>query len=116
MSRLRRARETPRGMRGGCPSRSERSREPARWGISCSRRRRARLRLFFPQAARPRSGPRTGATYAFSPRNGDIPVYAWLSGLLAVICDPENSFEWVGVLREIFLVSDADIAAAVRGG
>ncbi len=49
-------------------------------------------------------------------RNGDIPVYAWLSGLLAVICDPENTFEWVGVLREIFSVSDADIAAAVRGG
>jgi ATP-dependent exoDNAse (exonuclease V) beta subunit len=49
-------------------------------------------------------------------RNGDIPVYAWLCGLLAVICDPENSFEWVGVLREIFSVSDADIAAAVRDG
>jgi ATP-dependent exoDNAse (exonuclease V) beta subunit len=49
-------------------------------------------------------------------RNGDIPVYAWLCGLLAVICDPENTFEWVGVLREIFCVSDSDIAAAVRGG
>jgi ATP-dependent exoDNAse (exonuclease V) beta subunit len=35
-------------------------------------------------------------------RNGDNPVYAWLSGLLAVACDPENAFEWVGVLREIF--------------
>jgi ATP-dependent helicase/nuclease subunit A len=49
-------------------------------------------------------------------RNGDIPVYAWLCGLLAVVCDPENAFEWVGVLREIFSVSDADIAAAVRDG
>jgi ATP-dependent exoDNAse (exonuclease V) beta subunit len=48
-------------------------------------------------------------------RNGDIPVYAWLCGLLAVVCDPENTFEWVGVLREIFCVSDSDIAAAVRG-
>jgi ATP-dependent exoDNAse (exonuclease V) beta subunit len=49
-------------------------------------------------------------------RNGDIPVYAWLSGLLAVLCDPENTFEWVGVLREIFSVSDAEIASAVGGG
>jgi hypothetical protein len=29
-------------------------------------------------------------------RNGDNPVYAWLCGLLAVVCDPENTFEWVG--------------------
>ncbi|HEY4988397.1 MAG TPA: UvrD-helicase domain-containing protein, partial [Opitutaceae bacterium] len=49
-------------------------------------------------------------------RNGDNPVYAWLSGLLAVVCDPSNSFEWVGVLREIFAVSDAAIAEALRGG
>jgi ATP-dependent helicase/nuclease subunit A len=49
-------------------------------------------------------------------RNGDISVYAWLCGLLAVVCDPENTFEWVGVLREIFCVSDSEIAAAVRGG
>jgi ATP-dependent exoDNAse (exonuclease V) beta subunit len=46
-------------------------------------------------------------------RNGDNPVYAWLTGLLAVVCDPENTFEWVGVLREIFAVSDADIARAL---
>lgn len=44
-------------------------------------------------------------------RNGDNPVYAWLTGLLAAVCDPENTFEWVGVLREIFQVSDAQIAA-----
>ncbi len=49
-------------------------------------------------------------------RNGDNPVYAWLSGLLAVVCDPENTFEWVGVLREIFAVSDSAIAEAVRAG
>jgi ATP-dependent exoDNAse (exonuclease V) beta subunit len=46
-------------------------------------------------------------------RNGDNPVYAWLCGLLAVVCDPENTFEWVGVLREVFAVSDALIAGAV---
>jgi ATP-dependent helicase/nuclease subunit A len=49
-------------------------------------------------------------------RNGDNPVYAWLCGLLAVVCDPTNSFEWVGILREIFAVSDADVAEALRGG
>src|ERR1017187_5504754 len=46
-------------------------------------------------------------------RSGDNPVYAWICGLLAVACDPENTFEWVGVLREIFAVSDSAIAAAL---
>jgi ATP-dependent exoDNAse (exonuclease V) beta subunit len=48
-------------------------------------------------------------------RNGDNPAYAWLCGLLAVACDPDNTFEWVGVLREVFAVSDAVIASGVRG-
>lgn len=43
-------------------------------------------------------------------RNGDNPVYAWMTGLLAAVCDPENTFEWVGVLREVFAVSDALLA------
>lgn len=47
-------------------------------------------------------------------RAGDHPVYAWLTGLLAVCADPENTFEWVGVLREIFGVSDALIASELR--
>lgn len=47
-------------------------------------------------------------------RAGDNPVYAWLSGLLAVCADPENLFEWTGVLREVFGVSDALIAAELR--
>jgi ATP-dependent helicase/nuclease subunit A len=47
-------------------------------------------------------------------RSGDNPVYAWLSGLLATICDPENGFEWAGVLRELFAVSDEAIASALR--
>lgn len=47
-------------------------------------------------------------------RSGDHPVYAWLAGLLAVCADPENTFEWVGVLREIFGVSDALLAAELR--
>jgi ATP-dependent helicase/nuclease subunit A len=44
-------------------------------------------------------------------RNGDNPAYAWVTGLLAALCGPDNTFEWVGVLREVFAVSDALIAA-----
>lgn len=44
-------------------------------------------------------------------RNGDNPAYAWMTGLLAAVCDPANTFEWVGVLREVFAVSDALLAA-----
>ena len=47
-------------------------------------------------------------------RNGDNPVYAWLTGLLAVICAPDNDFEWFGVLREVFGVSDALLAVERR--
>ncbi len=46
-------------------------------------------------------------------RNGDNPAYAWMSGLLAVACDPANAFEWVGVLREVFAVDDATIARSL---
>jgi len=49
-------------------------------------------------------------------RNGDNPVYAWICGLLSVVCDPANAFEWVGVLREVFAVSDSMIAGAVGPG
>ena len=47
-------------------------------------------------------------------RAGDHPAYAWMTGLLAVCADPENTFEWVGVLREVFAVSDGLIAAELR--
>jgi CRISPR-associated exonuclease Cas4 len=47
-------------------------------------------------------------------RNGDNPVYAWISGLLAALCNPEDTFEWVGVLREVFAISDALIAETLR--
>lgn len=47
-------------------------------------------------------------------RNGDNPAYASITALLAAVCDPENTFEWVGVLREIFTVSDAEIAVELR--
>jgi ATP-dependent exoDNAse (exonuclease V) beta subunit len=47
-------------------------------------------------------------------RNADHPAYAWLNGLFAVLGDPENAFEWTGVMREVFAVSDAVIAEAWR--
>lgn len=47
-------------------------------------------------------------------RNGENPPYAWLTGLLAVICDPGNAFEWFGVLREVFAVRDDLLAVELR--
>ncbi len=47
-------------------------------------------------------------------RNGDNPVYGWMAGLMAVVCDPENAFEWFGVLRDIFAISDARLAEELR--
>lgn len=47
-------------------------------------------------------------------RAGDNPAYAWLAGLLAVCANPDDSFEWTGVLREVFGVSDALLAAELR--
>jgi ATP-dependent helicase/nuclease subunit A len=47
-------------------------------------------------------------------RNGDNPAYAWITGLLAAVCDPDNAFEWFGVLREIFGIPDAVLAKELR--
>ena len=47
-------------------------------------------------------------------RNGDNPAYAWVCGLFAALGDPDNLFEWTGVLREVFAVSDAQIAEQLR--
>ncbi len=41
---------------------------------------------------------------------GDNPAHAWLAALMRVACEPENAFEISGVLREIFGLSDHDIA------
>ncbi len=41
---------------------------------------------------------------------GDSPAYAWLTALLTIMTDPLNSYEIVGVLREIFGASDHDLA------
>ena len=41
---------------------------------------------------------------------GDSPTFAWVTALLTVMAQPDNAFELVGVLREIFGLSDHDIA------
>src|SRR5437762_638521 len=41
---------------------------------------------------------------------GDSPAYAWLTALLTIVTDPLSAYEVVGVLREIFGVSDHDLA------
>ena len=44
-----------------------------------------------------------------SDREGENPAYAWLTALLTVMTDPNASYEIVGVLREIFGLSDDDL-------
>jgi ATP-dependent exoDNAse (exonuclease V) beta subunit len=41
---------------------------------------------------------------------GDSPAYAWLTALVTIMTDPLNAYEIVGVLREVFGVSDHDLA------
>lgn len=47
--------------------------------------------------------------------NGDSPAYAWFSALCTIIADPLNSYELVGVLREVLGVSDHDLAVFSEG-
>jgi ATP-dependent helicase/nuclease subunit A len=44
-----------------------------------------------------------------SDREGENPAYAWLTALLAIMADPNASYEIVGLLREIFGLSDDDL-------
>jgi ATP-dependent helicase/nuclease subunit A len=46
---------------------------------------------------------------------GDSPAYAWLSALLTVMAAPSESYEIVGVLRELFGLSDHDLAVFAEG-
>jgi ATP-dependent helicase/nuclease subunit A len=41
---------------------------------------------------------------------GDNPAYAWLTALLTLMTQPHATYETVGVLREVFGVSDHDLA------
>jgi ATP-dependent exoDNAse (exonuclease V) beta subunit len=43
-------------------------------------------------------------------RQGENPAYAWLTALLVIMTDPNASYEIVGVLREIFGLSDDELA------
>jgi ATP-dependent exoDNAse (exonuclease V) beta subunit len=40
----------------------------------------------------------------------DSPAYAWLTALCTIMTEPLNSYEIVGVLREVFGLADADLA------
>jgi ATP-dependent helicase/nuclease subunit A len=44
-----------------------------------------------------------------SDREGENPAYAWLTAVLTIMADPSASYEVVGVLREIFGLSDDDL-------
>lgn len=37
---------------------------------------------------------------------GDLPAYAWIAALATVCSDPDDDYEWFGVLRELFALSD----------
>lgn len=45
----------------------------------------------------------------------DNPVYAWVTALLHVLARPEDGFEVVGVLRELYGLSDAALADYAQG-
>ncbi|MEZ0255921.1 MAG: UvrD-helicase domain-containing protein, partial [Chthoniobacter sp.] len=41
---------------------------------------------------------------------GDSAAYAWFTALVTILAEPHNSYEVVGVLREVFGLSDHDLA------
>lgn len=43
------------------------------------------------------------------------PAYAWLTALLIIMADPNENYEIVGVLREIFGLSDDELARFAQG-
>jgi ATP-dependent exoDNAse (exonuclease V) beta subunit len=50
-----------------------------------------------------------------SDRQAEHPAYAWLTALLAIMVDPNASYEIVGVLREVFGISDDEMARFAQG-
>ncbi|MEP6821184.1 MAG: UvrD-helicase domain-containing protein [Chthoniobacterales bacterium] len=42
---------------------------------------------------------------------GDNPAYAWLTAICTILADPSETYETVGVLREVFGLSDHGLAA-----
>lgn len=55
------------------------------------------------------------AVQSESDRQAEHPAYAWLAALLAIMVDPNASFEVVGVLREVFGLSDDELARFAQG-
>ena len=50
-----------------------------------------------------------------SDRRGDNPAYAWLTALLTIMTEPRAGYEIVGVLRDIFGISDDTLARFSQG-
>ncbi len=50
-----------------------------------------------------------------SDRKGESPAYAWLTALLTIMAHPRAGYEIVGVLREIFGISDDALARFSQG-
>jgi len=50
-----------------------------------------------------------------SDHQAEHPAYAWLTALLAIMVDPNSSYEIVGVLREVFGISDDELARFAQG-
>src|SRR4029077_16702813 len=46
---------------------------------------------------------------------GDNPANAWLTALCTIMVDPQNAYEIVGVLREVFGIPDHDLAIFSEG-
>lgn len=45
----------------------------------------------------------------------DSPAYAWLTALCTIMVEPQNHYEIVGVLREVYGLSDHDLATFAEG-
>jgi len=45
----------------------------------------------------------------------DSPAYAWLTALCTIMAEPLNGYEIAGVLREVFGISDHDLAVFAEG-
>jgi ATP-dependent helicase/nuclease subunit A len=50
-----------------------------------------------------------------SDRQAEHPAYAWLTALLAIMVDPNARYEIVGVLREVFGISDDELSRFAQG-
>lgn len=46
---------------------------------------------------------------------GDSPAYAWFTALVTILAEPRHSYEIVGALREVFGLSDQDLATFSAG-